>query len=62
MKCDSCEHMKFHDGGIIKKVDDMSFHYCEMEHWEFDEKDFGVETDLNESVDIWEDCGDYKQK
>lgn len=62
MKCDSCEHMKFHDGGVIKKLDDMSFHYCEKEHWEFDEKDFGVETEVNESVDIWEDCKDYKEK
>ena len=45
MKCDDCEHMRFHDGGVIKKLDDISFHYCEKEHWEFDESDFGETTD-----------------
>jgi len=64
MKCDDCEHMKFHDGGIIKKLDDISFHYCEKEHWEFDESDFGeiMDENINESIDVWSDCNDYKEK
>jgi len=61
MKCDDCEHLKFYDGGIIKKLDDLSFHYCEKEHWEFDERDLD-QRDLNKSVDIWNDCIDFKNK
>lgn len=71
-KCDTCEHMKFHDSGPIKKIDDICFHYCEKEHWEFDEElDFGSNVDiisfgeeLSESVDIvdiWSDCKDYRE-
>ena len=62
MKCDDCEYFRFHDGGIIKKVDDLSFHYCEKEHWEFDDElDLGEEK-VNESIDIWADCSDFKEQ
>lgn len=64
MKCDSCKHMKFYDAGPIKKIDDISFHYCDKEHWEFNEElDFpNIESEVNESVDIWDDCKDYENK
>lgn len=65
-KCDTCKHMKFYDSGPIKKIDDISFHYCEREHWEFDEElDFGTSEEMetvNETIDIWSDCKDYQEK
>ena len=66
MKCDYCKHMKFYDAGPVRKLDDVSFHYCEKEHWEFNEElDLGYvpdESDINESIDIWFDCKDFEEK
>lgn len=50
MKCDNCEHMKFHDTGIIKKLDDLTFFYCEKNHWEFTKNKSYI------------DCIDFKEK
>jgi hypothetical protein len=62
--------MKFHDGGIISKLDNLSFHYCDKEHWEFNEEldfdKFGppIEDPPDDihTIDIWSDCKDYKEK
>jgi hypothetical protein len=34
MKCDKCKNNIYHQGGVLKKFDDLFFHYCAKEHWE----------------------------
>jgi hypothetical protein len=61
MKCDTCKFMEFHDGGILK-LDDLSFHYCSKDHWEFDLDESTQNIEYEVEYDPWVDCKDYQEK
>ena len=52
MECEKCKNMIYHQGGVLKKFDDLFYYYCAKEHWE-------INPEISDEKVI---CEDYDEK